>query len=292
MKLVCVVFISKNVAWLSTLVLFCASLRRNPTRWTRRTRPTPWCQWLHCPRSRSISPPLTASPRQKMEPAPPRQLTDTLLARPRWPTPRCESENKYVGTGVGNPRAWPPTTPTTHQDTLPTSPPLLFQRLPTQWDQISTNPPDTHSFPSWAWIQPANVQTTMTTVNLGTAIKKSDVPAMWSFCFLFLIVHGFCSCQERQFKRCVGILVPIFVRLQRNAKKKNMCRKYQMKEHVVLFQPTMTTWNRKTSWWSLPFFFVCNSRCFVTSVALTMFKKKKEKWKKKMKSLPTLGTFF
>lgn len=79
----------------------------------------------------------------------------------------------------------------THKDSL------LLQRLPTQWDQISTNPPDTQSFPSSS-IQPANAQTTMTTVNLGTAMKKSDVPAMWSFLFFlfFWIALGFCWCQE------------------------------------------------------------------------------------------------
>lgn len=60
-----------------------------------------------------------------------------------------------------------------------------------------------------------------------------------------------------QFTCRVGRLVTIVVQLQRNAK--NTCSWYQMKEHVVLFQPTtMVTWNQETGWWSLPFF-VCNS---------------------------------
>lgn len=68
---------------------FWVFFRLNPSRWTRRTRPTHWYLWPPCPRSPSTNPLSTGSLHPKMGPAP--LLTGTLPVGPLWLTLRCEA---------------------------------------------------------------------------------------------------------------------------------------------------------------------------------------------------------
>lgn len=157
-----------------------------------------------------------------------------------------------------HPRPWPPTTPTTHQDTLPTRTLCCFKDCPhseiksAQIHQIHTLFPlrlfNLRTFRQqwrrWIW---------------GLRWKSQTCLQCEVLCFVFFgSLLAFAGVKRAlQFTCCVGRLVTIVVQLQRNAK--NTCSWYQMKEHVVLFQPTtMVTWNQETGWWSLSFF-VCNS---------------------------------
>lgn len=65
--------------------------RLTPSRWMKRTRPTPWCPWLLCPRSLSTSQRSTESLHLRTGQTPPPPLTDTRQTKPKWQTQRCKS---------------------------------------------------------------------------------------------------------------------------------------------------------------------------------------------------------